>query len=198
VLDQLETKVSDEALMQSFQSGDRHAMEELFARYYRRVYGFAWRMVGHRETAEDLVQETFLRICRAKASFRGQSRFGTWLYIIASNTCRDHLRRQKRRPELPLAEDWEEALTDYPLSSTGAVHVEREVLRREEGRRIRQAMEQLSPKERMALILREYEGLDYKEIAEVMGSPLGSVKVLLYRARQHLKQRLQSELKDPS
>jgi RNA polymerase sigma-70 factor (ECF subfamily) len=189
---------TNEELMARFQAGDMQAMEELFNRFQKPLFNFFYRMVGRRETAEDLVQETFLKLCRFGKSFRGSdAKFTTWLYSVAGNQCRDYLRHSSRRPETALSDleqgDNEQNLELDDISpTTNNSPVEDNLLRLEIRSTIKSAIDSLPEKERLAIILREYQGLEYKEIAEVLNCPLGSVKVLIFRARQRLKQ----ELKD--
>ncbi|MBP6963918.1 MAG: sigma-70 family RNA polymerase sigma factor [Armatimonadetes bacterium] len=188
---------TDEELMARFQAGDAEAMEVLFGRFQKPLFNFFLRMVGRRETAEDLVQETFLKLCRFGHSFRGsEAKFTTWLYSVAGNHCRDHLRHMSRRPESSMVELGEEEddfletrVTDTEsFGSTSSV--EEHILRVELHSIVKEAMATLPEKEREAIILREYQGLEYKEIAEVLSCPIGSVKVLIYRARQRLREKL--------
>jgi RNA polymerase sigma-70 factor, ECF subfamily len=189
-------RVTDEELMSRFQAGDVQAMEQLFARYQKPLFNFFYRMLGRREAAEDMVQETFLKLCRFGSSFRGSSaKFSTWLYSVAGNQCRDHLRHTARRPEIALGE-YEQNVSDGdpesldPIPYTGESPVEDHVIRMELQEKLKAAVDSLPKKERTAILLREYQGLEYKDIAQILGCPLGSVKVLIFRARQRLRTRL--------
>ena len=179
--------------MARFQAGDSDAMEQLFARFQKPLFNFFYRMVGRRETAEDLVQETFLKLCRFGSSFRGSdAKFTTWLYSVAGNQCRDYLRHSARRPETPLGdleENYSEDIMDIP-SASGDSSVEEHLIRMELRAELKAAIHSLPEKERTAIVLREYHDLEYKEIAEILGCPLGSVKVLIFRARQRLRGKL--------
>lgn len=188
---------TDEELMARFQAGDAEAMEALFGRFQKPLFNFFLRMVGRRETAEDLVQETFLKLCRFGHSFRGsEAKFTTWLYSVAGNHCRDYLRHMSRRPESSMVElgeeedDFLESRVTDTDSFGGNSSVEDHILRVELHSVVKQAMATLPEKEREAIVLREYQGLEYKEIAEVLSCPIGSVKVLIYRARQRLREKL--------
>lgn len=179
--------------MARFQAGDSHAMEELFGRFQKPLFNFFYRMVRRRETAEDLVQETFVKLCRFGNTFRGSdAKFTTWLYSVAGNQCRDHLRHSARRPEMPIGDLGEEQSEFYedPPSADGASPVEDHLMRMELRAALKTAIRSLPEKERTAVILREYHDMEYKEIAEVLGCPIGSVKVLIFRARQRLRDRL--------
>ena len=185
---------TDEELMARFQAGDSDAMEQLFARFQKPLFNFFYRMVGRRETAEDLVQETFVKLCRFGHTFCGSNaKFTTWLYSVAGNQCRDFIRHSNRRPEMPVA-DMEETYSEedqveLPLASLESP-VEEHLMQMEFREELKVAINSLPEKERTAIILREYHDLEYKEIAETLGCPIGSVKVLIFRARQRLRERL--------
>lgn len=186
-------KETDEELMARFQAGDSAAMEEIFARFQKPLFNFFYRMVSRRETAEDLVQETFLKLCRFGHTFCGSNaKFTTWLYSVAGNQCRDYLRHTARRPETPVADleqSYSEDQVEFPPPALDSP-VEEHLIRMEIRQELVSAIKSLPEKERTAIVLREYHGLEYKEIAEVLGCPIGSVKVLIFRARQRLRERL--------
>ena len=190
---------TDEELMARFQNGDSAAMEELFARFQKPLFNFFYRMVGRRETAEDLVQETFLKLCRFGNTFRGsEAKFTTWLYSVAGNQCRDYLRHSARRPETPF-ENIEDSHSDDNMDIGPLVQdspVEDHVMRVELRATLEAAINTLPEKERLAIILREYQGLEYKEVAQTLGCPIGSVKVLIFRARRRLRDQLKDEIYD--
>ena len=179
--------------MARFQAGDSAAMEEIFARFQKPLFNFFYRMVSRRETAEDLVQETFLKLCRFGHTFCGSNaKFTTWLYSVAGNQCRDYLRHTARRPETPVADleqSYSEDQVEFPPPALDSP-VEEHLIRMEIRQELISAIKSLPEKERTAIVLREYHGLEYKEIAEVLGCPIGSVKVLIFRARQRLRERL--------
>src|SRR4030042_2400033 len=170
---------TDEELMARCQGGDSHAMEELFARFQKPLFNFFYRMVRRRETAEDLVQETFLKLCRFGHTFCGSNaKFTTWLYSVAGNQCRDHLRHAARRPEPPVA-DLEQSYSEDPVEIPPPAQdspVEGHLIRIEIRQELISAIKSLPEKERTAIVLREYHGLEYKEIAEVRGWRRGGVK----------------------
>ncbi|MCX6375649.1 MAG: sigma-70 family RNA polymerase sigma factor [Armatimonadetes bacterium] len=186
-------KETDEELMARFQAGDSVAMEEIFARFQKPLFNFFYRMVSRRETAEDLVQETFLKLCRFGHTFCGSNaKFTTWLYSVAGNQCRDYLRHTARRPETPVADleqSYSEDQVELPPPGQDSP-VEEHLIRMEIRQELISAIKSLPEKERTAIVRRDYHGLEYKEIAEVLGCPIGSVKVLIFRARQRLRERL--------
>lgn len=188
---------SDENLLVRYQEGETAAMEELFRRYQKPLYGYIRRMVGSSELAEDTVQETFIRLCRVSAGQRPEEgKFATWLYTIATNLCRDAFRRSARRPERPITEIYEdeEAPITAGIWSPEPRSVEDETLQRELRREVKAAIGSLPEREKSALLLREYQGLAYDEIADVMGCTTGSVKLLLHRGRKRLRDILEPML----
>jgi RNA polymerase sigma-70 factor (ECF subfamily) len=156
-------------------------MDRLVSRYYSRLYTFAYRMLHDREAAEDVAQETLLRVFRHASRFRDGSRFAAWLLTIAANLCRTELSRRSRRPQC----EWE-ALES--LEAPGSV--EDTALRRLEGDAVHRALQGLSPEHRMALILFYYEGLSHAEIARACGCAVGTVKSRLHYALARLRSML--------
>jgi len=184
------------ALVEASRSGDPGAQEALVRRYQDRVYGFAMRMCRNVEDAKDILQETFLGMIRALPDFRGESRFTTWLYRIASNACLKKHRRgvfdpepeqilsldalmprpdaEGRKPEIP---DWSE-------------DAERALLRGELARQMEAAIHALPPEYRIVLLLRDVEGFSAEETAEMLRLSVPAVKSRLHRARVIVRQQL--------
>ncbi|MDY6893074.1 MAG: sigma-70 family RNA polymerase sigma factor [Chloroflexota bacterium] len=165
----------DEELIASSQTGDKGAFGELVRRYRGRVQATACRFCGDPQLAEDIAQETFIKIWRNLFRFRTGS-FKSWVYRITVNTAIDHARRT--RPTV--------AIEDIPLAAPGD-NPEAAALHTERAQVIRQAVLSLPPHSRAALILREYEDLSYKEIAAVLNIPLGTVMSRLNYARNRLR-----------
>lgn len=184
-------EASDGALIERWRSGDERALDELVARYERRVYNLCYRMSGNADDASDLAQEAFVRAYAALPSFRGQSSFSTWLYRIATNVCLDELRRRGRAPVRSL--DQPTPVEDgrlVPQTADPAAGPSEEVERAELRAAVLSGIAALQPDHRAVLVLRDLQGLSYEEIAAALGCSLGTVKSRLNRARFALKERL--------
>lgn len=183
--------VPDAELMRRTARADESAFAILLRRHQDRVFGTVARMLGrdHFSEAEDLSQQVFLRVYKAAGAYRPEAKFTTWLFTICRNTVFTHLKRQGRwrREEPTTFEDGEESspLSKLPdPSSDGAVN---EYLRKEMVEALEKAMAELPESQRMALILRQYEQMDYEEIARVLDQSVSGVKSLLFRARDRLR-----------
>jgi RNA polymerase sigma-70 factor (ECF subfamily) len=185
---------SDEALWQRFVAHeDTEAFGQLFLRYERTVLNLTWRLLGHREEAEDIKQEAFLRVLTKAEQFRGDCSFKTWILRIAHNLCYSALRRRRRRPETePL-----EALIVEPQEEHVDANPEAHLLRRELTVQVQNALQSLPEHHRTLIVLRELEGLSYEEIAETLGCSRNAVKVRLYRAREALRKKMQHFWSEP-
>jgi RNA polymerase sigma-70 factor (ECF subfamily) len=159
------------------------AFEDLVIQYQHRVFGVAVRMLGNRAEAEEVAQEVFLRVHRGLATFRGDAKLSTWLYAITSRLCLTHLASAERRtrragePELLQLQD--------PADPRS--HAERHELEAA----LRRAIAELPDERRIVVVLREFEGLAYEDIAEALGIELGTVRSRLHRARQELREKLE-------
>jgi RNA polymerase sigma-70 factor (ECF subfamily) len=171
--------ISDEALMLEFQRGSREAFEELFARYREPLYGFFRRRLASKDRAEDLAQETFLAVIRAAVRYEPRALVKTYLYGIALKLLAAE-RRRRSGNEPQLAPEHEEPAQE-------AAH--------EESVWVRQGLEKLEANEREILMLREYEQLNYAEIAELLRLPVNTVRSRLFRARMALKELLEPKRK---
>jgi RNA polymerase sigma-70 factor (ECF subfamily) len=150
----------------------------------------AYRVIGREEDARDVTQETFLRAFRGLSAFKGQAKFSSWLYRIALNLCRDWIRRKKRSPMAILPEDVE--LEDVAAEVGPTETVEDLVSRRELSELVEAAMAQLPEEQRTAIILKEYHGMTFQEIAVLQGCPLSTVKTRLYQGLSVLRRELRA------
>jgi len=149
------------------------------------------RVLGREEDARDVCQETFLRAFRSIKGFKGQSKFSSWLYRIAVNLCRDWMRRERRSASLaPLDEETE---ADRSPGAAPPETAEDHALRQDMRRVITEAMSALSDDQRITIVLKEYHGLTFREIADLQGCPLSTVKTRLYQGLGVLRRQLQRD-----
>ncbi len=178
-------------LMLRLARGDMRAFEEIVVQYERAVRNFAYRYLGDERRAEDIAQDTFLRVYKARERWRPEAKFHTWLFTITSRLCLNAIRSRQRERRVirpAIGTDERDSLATAPDRRTaspvdGALAEERAVL-------IRRAVGELSENQRRALLLHRFEGLSYQEVAEAMGLSLEAVRSLLVRARKNLHDRL--------
>ena len=180
---------SDEELVALSQGGDLDSFNQLVLRWERPIYALAYRVIGREEEARDVAQETFLRAFRALKGFKGQAKFSSWLYRITLNLCRDWIRREKRAPVAQAPEGVD--LVELAGEATPAESIEELVGRRQLGRAVSKAMAMLPEEQRTAIILKEYHGLTFQEIAELLDCPLSTVKTRLYQGLTVVRRQLQ-------
>jgi len=182
---------TDEELVARSAGGDLDSFNQLVVRWERPIYALAYRVIGREEEARDVVQEAFLRAYRSIGGFRGQAKFSSWLYRITLNLCRDWIRRQKRAPfvETPEGVDIVELAGEQGTVES----VEDEVARRTLGEIGSRAMRVLSEDQRTAIVLKEYQGLTFQEIADQLGCPLSTVKTRLYQGLIVLRRELEQQ-----
>jgi RNA polymerase sigma-70 factor (ECF subfamily) len=178
--------MEDNELVKEARNGDQQAFETLVKRYEKKVFRLAYGFVQDRAAADDLAQEVFVKAYLALPKFRATSEFGTWLYRIAVNHVKDHLRKVARRREVSLEE-----LRELPFAADDEAKA-REMGQAEERRRkvILRILETLPPKYRLILTLRDVEGLSYEEITRILKISPGTVDSRLYRARRMLRQKM--------
>jgi len=181
----------DAALVERLREGDAKALDELFRRHRDAAYGIAYRLVGSRQDALDVVQEAFIHVMRGIEGFRGQSAFRTWLYRIVTHAALDYRRyRSHRRAESLDAENVPEPAAEGPAQPAPPEIAAEHDLRRA----IDEALANISEKNRAALVLYAMEGMSYKEVAEVLGISVGTVMSRIFNARQRLRELLASEI----
>src|SRR5215207_8916454 len=189
--DAVRSMTTDEELVARSQRGDIESFNQLILRWERPIYALAYRVIGREEEARDVCQEAFLRAYRALPGFKGEAKFSSWLYRITLNLCRDWIRRQRRTPVVQMPEEvdaLEAAAAAEPRES-----IEDLVARRELSSAVESAMTQLPPEQRTAIILKEYHGMTFQEIADLQGCPLSTVKTRLYQGLIVLRRRLQQD-----
>jgi len=180
---------TDEQLVEAFQAGDASAFDLLVSRWDRKIQGAVYRVVGPSEDVRDITQEAFLKAYRALPLFRKEARFSSWLYQIALNLCRDRLRR-RRRSQAEVSLDLLSESGEPPLSTKGPSAVEL-IEAREVSRTVGAAVWALPEDQREVIVLKEYEGLTFQEIADVLGLPVSTVKTRLYRGLGLLRECLE-------
>jgi len=181
----------DAQLMLAFQRGDEPAFQELIERNHARVIGLAYRFVGSRAEAEDLAQEVFLRIYRARRTYRPTAKFSTWMFRIAANVSLNALRdRARRRDDVSIGQLSGEDKGPFTVPDPEAPAPDHRMGRSEIAQKVREAISELPEKEQIAVVLNKYEGLSYADIARTLGCSTMAVKSLLARARENLKERL--------
>ena len=183
---------TDEELVARSRGGDADSFNELILRWERPIYALAYRVIGREEDARDVCQETFLRAFRALPGFKGQAKFSSWLYRIALNLCRDWIRRQRRAPTLQIPEGVEP--TELAGELGPAESIEDLVSRRELSAVVEEAMALLPEEQRTAIILKEYHGMTFQEIADLQGCPLSTVKTRLYQGLSVLRRHLEKKV----
>ncbi len=178
----------DVCLMLEFQKGNRDAFETLMRKYYPPILNFIYRMLGDRNSAEDLTQEVFIRVYKSAARYSAKSAFKTWLYLIARNLTLNECRRRKRWLTQPLHSSEQEPPRQF--EDKAYPRPDEELLNKEKSGLIQQAIDALPPKQRLAVILRAYDNFSYEEIARTLEVSAKAVKSLLNRARETLKERM--------
>ncbi|MEE4638713.1 MAG: RNA polymerase sigma factor RpoE [Wenzhouxiangella sp.] len=186
----------DQLLVERVQKGDKRAFDMLVLKYQHKIISLVSRYVSDHAEAMDVAQEAFIKAYRAVKRFRGDSAFYTWLYRIAINTAKNHLVAQGRRPPQSDVDagDAEQYQIDSRLKDRASP--EHELLREEIEQTIHDAIAELPEDLRVAITLREMEGMSYEEIATTMECPIGTVRSRIFRAREAIDQRLRPLLDD--
>jgi len=170
---------TDEELVARSIRGDPESFNELILRWERPIYALAYRTIGREEDARDVCQETFLRAFRALPAFRGQAKFSSWLYRIALNLCRDWIRRERRTPIVEAPADVD--MIELAEAAEPSEPIEDVIARKDLVRAVERVMARLPEEQRTAIVLKEYHGLTFQEIADLVGCPLSTVKTRLYQ-----------------
>lgn len=183
-------KITDQQLVERVQNGDKKAFDLLVIKYQQRIVNLVSRFVRNHADALDVTQDAFIKAYRALPNFRGDSAFYTWMYRIAVNTAKNHLAVQNRRP-MDIDQDIseiEQIEGDHALKEYATP--EHMLLRDEIQDTVIQAIEGLPEDLRIAITLREVEGLSYEDIAEAMECPIGTVRSRIFRAREAIDKEL--------
>jgi RNA polymerase sigma-70 factor (ECF subfamily) len=187
----MDKEIPSENLMARIAEGDEDAFEILVNRHQTSVLNLIYRFIGDRTQAKDLAQEVFIRVWQAARSYQPKAKFTTWVYRITANLCVNELKSARRKKWFSFNQSdkdgehtFEETLADSAPSSEDLL------LEKERSRRISDALQSLPENQRMALILKRYEGLSYQEIAQIIGCSVSAVESLLVRAKRTLQEKL--------
>ncbi|HLY97836.1 MAG TPA: sigma-70 family RNA polymerase sigma factor [Candidatus Angelobacter sp.] len=184
-------RVNDSELIRAAQRGDVAAFETLVRQYDQAVLRLALHLTGSEADAQDVYQEAFLKAYRHIGNFRFECSFYTWIYRIVTNLCLDYLRRRQTRREEPAtitnSDGGETDLLDRVSDNRSGANPERDLMRRELGSKIAQALEKLTPRERMVFELKHYQGLRLRTIGEMLNTTEETAKNTLFRATQKLR-----------
>ena len=171
--------VSDTALMLKVKAGDIDKLSLLYERYSKMLFGFFWRMSGSVEISEDLVQTVFYRILKKRSQYKGRGKFSSWMFQIARNLWADHY---KRHHKMELKDDMERWELKEGLSA------DEQIEREEQLRQLRIALHSLSDDKKEVIILSRYQGLKYSEIARILNTTEGAIKIKVFRALYELRE----------
>lgn len=172
----------DAALIERTVRGDEQAFEQLVAKYERAVFNTIYRYIGTYDDVEDVAQDVFLRVWRHAGKFKGKSKFSTWLYRITVNQCLSYRSKHKQTPV-----SLDGIIEKGPVPASLQTQID--TAQRERVQIIQKVLNELPERQRMALVLSQYDGLSYKEIAAVMKVSVGSVESLIFRARNALREK---------
>jgi len=174
--------------------GDQQAFAEIVGLYQDKLYHMAFRMLGSRQEAEDVVQEAFLRVYRNLDRYDAGMKFSTWIYRIATNLCIDRLRKRKATYSLDAESTEHEGLDGYAVIPSDDRTPESEMLLSETQRIVRQAIDTLPAKYKSVMVLRYLHDLPLQEIGEVLDMPVTTVKTRVHRGREYLRKKLERKL----
>lgn len=183
-------------LLRRAQKRDPEALNKLVDTYSARVFGLVYRLTGSRETAEDLLQETFLRVVRTIGEYKHGGKLEAWLFRIAANLARDHARRARRRGQPLTLEGAGRDDESGPMEVADAEQDEpsRELLKKEAGERLSTCLRELGEIDREIILLRHFSELSFREIAEILQIPLGTALARAHRALKRLRAALGEEV----
>ena len=184
---------TDQQLVQRAQRGDLRAFDLLVLKYQGRIAALVSRYVSDAGEVEDVTQETFIKAYRALGKFRGDSAFYTWLYRIAANAAKNHLVAKGRRPGADATIEDAEGFEEGGMLSESA-SPEALAMGSELGEVVESALNALPDELKAALMLREFDGLSYDDIADVLGCPVGTVRSRIFRAREAIDQRVKEQI----
>ena len=179
------------ALIKRVQNGDLSVFKDLMAQHQDRIYFLALGMVGNPHDAEDLMQEVFIKVFRSLPKYRGDAKLSSWIYRIAVNTCIDHCRIMKKKKNVIQTQlDHPDDITLNTVPDEDAVNPEAELEKNMTQKYIDEALQKISPRERAIFILRHYQDMPLKDIANELNITVGTVKSTLFRALKRMQKEL--------
>lgn len=182
---------NEQVLIDRFCGGDQMAFYDLVRRHKKRIYYFAYDMIGNTQEAEDISQEVFIKMFRSLKNFRRDAKVSSWLYTVTTNTCIDLLRKKSSLPSDSLEDINPKKIQEDPLSSRSlSFNPERHAEASQIQEHIALALQKISPNERSAFVMRHYNDLKLNEIAEIMNVRIGTVKSLLFRALKKIRKEI--------
>lgn len=186
--------MDDAAIMLELRAGNMAGFDYLIQKYRKPIVHFMYRMVHNQAIAEELAQEVFLRVYRSRETYRAEARFSTWLYRIATNLGVNHARdtRYERNASTVYLDQVDAETGTTPDVADATPNIEADMLRRERLQAIRQHVIALPERQRMAVLMHKYEGMDYKQIGDVLKLSESATKSLLFRAYQTLREKLKT------
>lgn len=183
----------EEDLIEKAKAGDVKSFEILIANYKKRAFNIAYRMLGNLEDANDVTQESFLKIYRSIDKFKGKSSFSTWLYSIVSNTCIDFIRKNRKKTTISIDTNYDEDGYEIEIAdeknTTESLFEKKEIIRS-----IHDAINRLNHDQKIVIILRDIQGFSYFEISKILNISEGTVKSRISRGRKNLKNILEEML----
>lgn len=179
--------IQDCSLVREAQSGNQIAFEQLVHIYDQAVLRLAFRLTGSASDAQDIHQETFLKVYNKLDGFRFECAFGTWIYRIVTNLCLDHLRRNRARKAMNTIEITDDDLLNQLSDKNPGNNPEQHLLDRELGAHIAKALQRLTPRERLVFDLKHFEGLKLQTMSEILNASEGSIKMTFFRATRKLR-----------
>lgn len=188
---------ADLILVEKARNGDKRAFDLLVLKYQHRVATVVTRYLRDSDAVQDIVQDAFIKAFRALPTFRGDSAFYTWIYRIAINCANNHLDASGRRPG-SRGVSIEDAVRSAPPLLTDIASPERLLMRDQMERQLKRSLDRLPEELRVAVSLREFEGLSYEEIAHIMDTPIGTVRSRIFRARDAIETALRESAPDPT
>jgi RNA polymerase sigma-70 factor (ECF subfamily) len=185
-------EMEDSAIMLELRAGNMAGFDYLIQKYRKPIVNFMYRMVRNQAIAEELAQEVFLRVYRSRETYRAEARFSTWLYRIATNLGVNYARdtRHERTASTVYLDETDSETGTTPDVADTTISVEAQMLRQERMNAIREHVMALPERQRMAVLMHKYEGMDYKQIGEVLKLSESATKSLLFRAYQTLREKL--------